>query len=472
MHYIDLSQEIYEGMTQPPSLVPTKIFVGRTHAASQRIFDGGLTASHLGILLSDHCGTHVDAQSHNDARPEAMSIDQYPIERFYSGAVCLDFSDLTPDDVITVERLQGALNAAGLSIRRGDTLLLHTGAYERLYPSQAYLLTYTGLDEPAAEWLVAQGMVNIGVDAPSIDHSRELGRDGTYPVHRILARHNVNNTENLANLARVAGQRFTYLGLPLRLRGATASPIRAVAIVDGRDGPTPVQIVDLSQDIYEGMAQGVALVPTKMFVAFSHEASQRMFRGRHTAQHLGILLCDHGSTHMEAQSHNDDRPQAMTINQYPVGRFITSAVCLDVSHLTVEDCITPEVLQTALDTTGLSIQRGDTVLLYTGTFDKLYPDPAYLTQYPGLDVAAATWLVEQGVVNIGVDSRSVDHSRQLTPPSVFPVHQLLAKRNVNNSENLANLRAVAGRRFTYVGLPLKIRGGTGSPVRAVALLET
>ena len=215
---------------------------------------------------------------------------------------------------------------------------------------------------------------------------------------------------------------------------------------------------------------GNALVATKIFVARTHEASQRMFQGRHTASHLGILICDHCSTHVDAQSHNDASPEAMSIEQNPIERFYTSAGCLDVTYLAPEDYITVDVLQYALTEAGLQIQAGDTVLLYTGTYERFYPDPAYLTQYTGLDEAATEWLVQQGVVNIGIDSRSVDHSNEVTGEGTFPVHRVLAKHNVLNTENLANLDKFAGKRFTYIGLPLRIRDGTGSPIRAIAVL--
>ena len=70
--------------------------------------------------------------------------------------------------------------------------------------------------------------MNIGVDAPAIDHPDDL----TFAGHYICGEYGISNTENLCNLDKVAGKRFLYAGLPLKIRGGTGAPIRAVAILD------------------------------------------------------------------------------------------------------------------------------------------------------------------------------------------------------------------------------------------------
>lgn len=72
------------------------------------------------------------------------------------------------------------------------------------------------------------------------------------------------------------------------------------------------------------------------------------------------------------------------------------------------------------------------------------------------------------VVNIGVDASAID----LTPDDLdFSGHWVCGKYGITNTENLRNLDKVAGKRFLYMGLPLLIREGSGSPIRAVALVE-
>jgi kynurenine formamidase len=79
---------------------------------------------------------------------------------------------------------------------------------------------------------------------------------------------------------------------------------------------------------------------------------------------------------------------------------------------------------------------------------------------------AAEWLVAQRVKVFGVDSPSPDNPISRT----YPVHMMCRREHITHYENLANLELLIGRRFTFVGFPLRIRNGTGSPVRAVAFV--
>ena len=107
------------------------------------------------------------------------------------------------------------------------------------------------------------------------------------------------------------------------------------------------------------------------------------------------------------------------------------------------------------------------VLLYTGSYKKRYHTDEWLTHYPGLNKEATEWLANQGIVNFGIDAPSVDNSTDKT----FPCHVVCREKKLLNMERLANLDKVSGKRFIFIGFPLKIRGASGSSIRAVALLE-
>ena len=83
------------------------------------------------------------------------------------------------------------------------------------------------------------------------------------------------------------------------------------------------------------------------------------------------------------------------------------------------------------------------------------------------------WLADEGVVNIGCECASIDSSAAMPDDAkiAFPAHRTCRDRGILNTENLANLESVVGRRFLYVGLPLRLVGGTGCPIRAVAVLD-
>ena len=125
------------------------------------------------------------------------------------------------------------------------------------------------------------------------------------------------------------------------------------------------------------------------------------------------------------------------------------------------------------------IPEGAIVLLRTG-FGRFWPDrEQYMgtaergtqavakLRFPGLDPEAARWLVrERAIGAVGLDTPSIDRGRSTT----FETHQVLATANVPALENVANLELLPPAGFEVVALPMKIRGGSGGPVRIAALL--
>ena len=103
---------------------------------------------------------------------------------------------------------------------------------------------------------------------------------------------------------------------------------------------------------------------------------------------------------------------------------------------------------------------------YLGT-DERGPEAVAGLRFPGLHAEAARWLVEERSVKaVGLDTASIDYGRSQR----FETHAVLAARNVPVFENLANLDALPARGFLAIALPMKIRGGSGAPLRAVAIL--
>lgn len=226
------------------------------------------------------------------------------------------------------------------------------------------------------------------------------------------------------------------------------------------------KLIDLAQEIYEGQPVFYGHQKTYIFQHVTFEETKR--QGWHVPfQTRNLLISEHGPTHTDADT--ECNPDGKSIDQEPLEKFYTSAICLDVSHVPSKGFITKAILQQALDKAGLEIREGDTVLLYTGHYDRTKGDPEkYLNENPGCDMEAALWLADKGVVNIGIDAPSNDSPDD----PELSVHAVCRDRpTITNTEHLANLDKVAGKRFRYVGFPLKIRGGTGSPIRPVAILE-
>jgi len=225
LQLVDLTGEIYQGMPMFSLHQAPFIMVNHTHEEALTRFGVSLPFSANNLLISEHTGTHADAIYEYDV--DGPTLTDSPLEYYYGDAVCIDVSDTRYPAAIDPTVLAGALGRSGQEIRRGDIVLLYTGHHERMWPSQTYLTEYSGLSESGARWLAERGVVNIGIDAVSID----AADDDQFMAHRVCKEFQIVNTESLTNLSRVANQRFTYLGLPLNIRSGTGSPIRAVALL-------------------------------------------------------------------------------------------------------------------------------------------------------------------------------------------------------------------------------------------------
>ncbi len=226
------------------------------------------------------------------------------------------------------------------------------------------------------------------------------------------------------------------------------------------------RLVDLSQDIYEGMQVYPGHLKTVTFQHATHEETAVRFEGGFSFQTWGFMLNDNGPTHVDSFSHLDPDPGAATIDQMPLELFYGPAICLDVSHVPEHTDVTAEHLDAALEQSGLTFDKGDLCFFYTATYDRYRGTPEYLSRFPGLGASAAEWIVDKGVKAFGVDSPTPDNPVSKT----YPTHMMSRREHITHYENLV-LTEVVGKRFTFIGFPLKVIGAHGGPTRAVALLD-
>jgi kynurenine formamidase len=234
----------------------------------------------------------------------------------------------------------------------------------------------------------------------------------------------------------------------------------------GGGGAVSPELIDLSQEIYQGMPVYPGHLKTVIWEHASHAETARNFEGGFSFRSSGLLMSDHGPTHVDALAHLDPRPGAPAIDAMALDTFYGDATCVDVSHKGPHDYVSAEEMDAAEAAGGVRVEPGMILLIRTGTADRLGGTPEYTSQYPGLDESAAGWLRDRGVKAFGVDSPSPDNPISRT----YPVHMMCRAEGITHFENLANLDRVVGRAFTFIGFPLRIRAGTGSPVRAVAVL--
>ena len=169
----------------------------------------------------------------------------------------------------------------------------------------------------------------------------------------------------------------------------------------------------------------------------------------------------------DAINHMEIQHIGKSIDKMPLTMFYTEGICLDFSHKTLKELIEPNEIEQACKKEGLTIQPGDTVLLYTDHYRRQYNRKDW-SNGPGISTAAARWLGEKKIAAFGVETMSPG----VAGVSNKEVHHICGELNFTHYENLVNLHLLIGRgRFRFIGLPLKIKGGTGSPVRAVAIFE-
>ncbi|RQG99400.1 cyclase family protein [Natrarchaeobius oligotrophus] len=227
--FVDLSQEIYSQHPVYFAHPDTVVWTDTTFEDSEYIFrtqagidEPTFTYESRTFQISEHGPSHVDSIRH--FKPDGEPIDEMPLENFHTPGKAIDVSHCDPNGYVTVDDVRTALSETGQTLEEGDTLLLHTGHYDRTYPERSYNEQHTGLTEAATRWIIEAGVANFGVDQPSPDNP-----SGTYPCHTLCTEYEVPHMENLCNIDRVVGDDFTFIGFPLPLRGGTGSPIRAVA---------------------------------------------------------------------------------------------------------------------------------------------------------------------------------------------------------------------------------------------------
>jgi len=217
MRVIDLSRSIGPGMSCYPG-TPLPLSVPFCSIEADGFNERMLT-------FSSHTGTHVDLPLHMSEG--APSLDAFGAERFVGRGVLLDMESASGGTIPLA-----LLMAHRDLIEGAEFVLLHSG-WGRHWGTQRYLSGYPVLSLEAAEWLAEFQLKGIGVDTVSVDPPDSEG----YPVHSRFLAKGVLIVENLVySDPRLFGTGFQFFCLPLKLEGAEAAPVRAVAVLeDGVD---------------------------------------------------------------------------------------------------------------------------------------------------------------------------------------------------------------------------------------------
>ncbi len=173
------------------------------------------------LFLSSHTGTHLDAPYH--FAKNGVKINQIPLDRLLGKAILIKLqktknTPITKSDILLFEK-------NNYKIPTFSSIFFYTG-WQKNLKNNNYFTENPGLNLAAAKYLTSKKVNLIGIDSPSID----LGKDNSFSVHNTLSKNNILIVENLANLNKITRKEFNFTILPLKLKDATGSPVRAIAL--------------------------------------------------------------------------------------------------------------------------------------------------------------------------------------------------------------------------------------------------
>jgi kynurenine formamidase len=219
----------------------------------------------------------------------------------------------------------------------------------------------------------------------------------------------------------------------------------------------------------------------------------------YSAQNLRIAMSDHSGTHIDQLNHVGQQqadghflvyngvPNREIIDSFGTRRFgieampplIGRGIFVDVvSHLRVDMlpagyAIQPDEIEAALSAQGTEVRKGDTVLVHTGWGRNWHDAEKMLSGEPGIGKACAQWAIDHNIVCWGLDQFATDPVPFETPGEALPMHiAMLTKAGIRLMENVYMEELSRDRVFEFllIAAPLKFKGGTGSPVRLLAVI--
>ena len=175
------------------------------------------------LFLSSHTGTHMDAPHH--FLEKGTKIHEISLKKLVSEAALIKSKkkageSVTKTDIQKFEKKHGKIE--------GFSSVIFLTGWQKNLQKKYYFTKNPGLSVSAAKYLASKKISLVGIDSPSID----LGTDSKFSVHQIFAKKGMLVVENLANLEKIKSSKFHLVVLPLKLKDATGSPVRAVAFVE------------------------------------------------------------------------------------------------------------------------------------------------------------------------------------------------------------------------------------------------
>lgn len=227
--------------------------------------------------------------------------------------------------------------------------------------------------------------------------------------------------------------------------------------------PGPVkEIIDLGHDYFTGMANiggsMVAFWPIKTI-----EEMKKISGGKVGIEGRMILMPEHCGTHLDVPRHFVEG--GTPVDQVPLENLVLPGHLLDLTHKKNGEAITVADLEAAEEKSGQKIGPGRAIMCWTGV-DQNWGKPNFHIDRPFVPTMTAEWLVKRKITLFCTDLIGMDDPSEWW----WPTHDTWLKNGICMVQQLCNLDKLEGKDFLFVCLPLKMRDGTASPVRPVALV--
>jgi kynurenine formamidase len=234
--------------------------------------------------------------------------------------------------------------------------------------------------------------------------------------------------------------------------------------MDDMDPKTALASAGRMVDLSHVLEEGIPFWPTHP--RYEHRLMETYERGDIFCQY-GINLGEHSGTHLDAPMHIV--PGGASIDQVPIGQVCGRASTIDASHLGPNGVLQPSAIEAWEEEHG-TIEPGDCVLIRFG-WDRHWglgsEGAGFMVDWPGISGESARLLVGRGVRMVATDALSID---VFTSAEAAPAHRILLGSDILIGENFNHLDALPAH-CMLLAFPLPIKGGSGSPVRPVAVLS-
>ncbi len=253
MKIIDLSKTVQFNKSDPwfmriklknfphrKSIFLIRFFINLPKALFPKNFKGW--ADDKIVNMGVHATTHIDAPWHYGpvvAGEKAKTIDEVPLEWLFAPGIVINVAHKNDYEEITIDDIKEDLNKTGSEIQPGNIILIRTDRDKLV--GQDYVNRGVGMSKPATEWLIDQGVKVMGIDQWGFDlplrYLAKKAKETNNPelfwqAHLVGLEKEYLHMEQLTNLEALPAHGFKVAVFPLKLKNASASPARVVAIFE------------------------------------------------------------------------------------------------------------------------------------------------------------------------------------------------------------------------------------------------